>query len=184
MKLVIEEHSDGIALSLIEATAKLSLNGLENEWHFPLNLLKLPPGVQPLQGVRKDFEGAGDPEVRLGISFLGNGYLKMRIPGKYIAGKKEWRRHFTFYGIDRTCPPREVESPEPLPRPGTPHPPEGFKYGKRGNLVRISKSAPQPAPVEPIDGPDDELVSLDEELKRRLLKELADSLFMNWPDGN
>ncbi|KAI4943405.1 hypothetical protein J4E91_009314 [Alternaria rosae] len=98
----------------------------------------------------------------------------MRIPGKYIAGKKEWRKHLTFYGINHTSPPREVESPEPLPRPGTPPPPEGFKYGKRGNL---------PAPAEPIDDHSDELVS-SEEPRRKLLKELDDSLFINWPDDN
>ncbi|KAI4698331.1 uncharacterized protein J4E84_001467 [Alternaria hordeiaustralica] len=188
-KLVIGDHRNDTALSSMEVTAKLSLTGLKNEWHFPLNLPRLASvELQPLQGIRQNYEGAGNPEVRIGISFLGNGYLKMRIPGIYIAGKKEWRRHLTFYGINRTCPPREMESPEPLPRPATPPPPEGFKYGKRGNLVRISKSrpkpAPQPAPAEPIDDPDDELVSSDEELRRRLLEELDDSLFISWPDDN
>ncbi|KAI4605018.1 hypothetical protein J4E83_010889 [Alternaria metachromatica] len=188
-KLIIGEHSSDTALSSMEATAKLSLTGLRNEWHLPLNLPKASSvELQPLQGIRQNYEGAGNPEVRLGISFLGNGYLKMRIPGIYIAGKREWRRHLTFYGINRTYPPQEVESPEPLPRPETPPPPEGFKYGKRGNLVRISKSRPKPAlqpvPVETIDDPGDELVSSDEELRRRLLEELDDSLFVNWPDDN
>jgi hypothetical protein len=158
-----------------------------------LNLPKLASlELRALQGIRKNYKGSGNAEVRLGIYFLGNGYLKMRIPGIYIAGKKEWRRHITLYGVNRTSSPREVESPEPLPRQETPPPPEGFKYGRRGNLVPISKSrrksAPQPAPKNdpaPGTGVNGEMLSPDEViLRQRLLEGLDDSLFINWPDEN
>jgi hypothetical protein len=196
-KLVIGDHTSETALSSTEATATLSLKGLEHEWHMPLNLPKLASlELRALKGIRKNYQGSGNAEVRLGIYFLGKGYLKMRIPGIYIAGKKEWRRHITLYGVNHTCSPREVESPEPLPRQETPPPPEGFKYGRRGNLVPISKSrrklAQQPAPTNdpalttgPGTGVNGEILSPDEViLRQRLLEELDDSLFINWLDDN
>ncbi|CAN9106859.1 unnamed protein product [Alternaria alternata] len=173
--LVIRNQTNSPVLSSTEVTASLSLDGLENDWHIPLNVPKLASlDLIPLTGIRKEYPGSGNAEVRLSISFLGNGYLKMRIPGIYIGGKKQWRRHITLYGVNRTFPPREEESPEPLPRKDT---------LPRTGLV-------PPAPVveksnQPVAGPSEEVPSQDEELlRRRLLEELDDGLFVNWPDGN
>ena len=173
--LVIGDQTNDPVLSSTEVTASLSLDGLENDWHIPLNVPKLASlDLVPLTGVRKNYSGSGNAEVRLGISFLGNGYLKMRIPGIYIGGKKQWRRHITLYGVNRTFPPREEESPEPLPREDT--------------LPRIGLV--QPAPVneesnQPVAGPSGEVLSQDEQLlRRRLLEDLDDSLFVDWPDEN
>jgi hypothetical protein len=173
--LVIGDQTNDPVLSSTEVTASLSLDGLENDWHIPLNVPKLASlDLVPLTGVRKNYSGSGKAEVRLDISFLGNGYLKMRIPGIYIGGKKQWRRHITLYGVNRTFPPREEENPEPLPREDT--------------LPRIGLV--QPAPVDedsnqPVAGPGGEVLSQDEQLlRRRLLKDLDDSLFVDWPDEN
>ncbi|CAN9093264.1 unnamed protein product [Alternaria alternata] len=167
--LVIGDHTNNTALSSTDAIASLSLADLENDWHIPLDVPKLASlDLVPLTGVRKNYTGSGNAEVRLGISFLGNGYLKMRIPGIYIGGKKQWRRHIPLYGVNRTFPPREEESPEPLPR---------------------TELIPPAAVIEGSDqliaGRSEEVLSQDEmSLRRRLLEELDDSLFVNWPDGN
>ncbi|RYN21489.1 hypothetical protein AA0112_g10212 [Alternaria arborescens] len=173
--LVIGDHTNNTALSSTDVTASLSLTGLENDWHIPLDVPKLASlDLVPLTGVRKNYSGSGNAEVRLGISFLGNGYLKMRIPGIYIGGKKQWRRHITLYGVSRTFPPHEEESPEPLPREDT--------------LPRIGLV--QPAPVneesnQPVAGLSGEVLSQDEQLLRRqLLEDLDDSLFVDWSDEN
>ncbi|CAN9145646.1 unnamed protein product [Alternaria alternata] len=173
--LVIGYHINNTALSSTDVTASLSLAGLENDWHIPLDVPKLASlDLVPLTGVRKQYSGSGNAEVRLGISFLGNGYLKMRIPGIYIGGKKQWRRHITLYGVNRTFPPREGESPEPLPRKDT--------------LPRIGLLPPAPVVEgsnQPVAGPSEEVLPQDEQLlRRRLLEELDDSLFVNWPDEN
>jgi hypothetical protein len=167
--LVIGDHTNNTALSSTDAIASLSLADLENDWHIPLDVPKLASlDLVPLTGVRKNYTGSGNAEVRLGISFLGNGYLKMRIPGIYIGGKKQWRRHIPLYGVNRTFPPREEESPEPLPR---------------------TELIPPAAVIEGSDqliaGRSEEVLSQDEmSLRRRLLEELDDSLFVNWPDDN
>ena len=167
--LVIGDHTNNTALSSTDAIASLSLADLENDWHIPLDVPKLASlDLVPLTGVRKNYTGSGNAEVRLGISFLGNGYLKMRIPGIYIGGKKQWRRHIPLYGVNRTFPPREEESPEPLPR---------------------TELIPPATVIEGSDqliaGPSEEVLSQDEmSLRRRLLEELDDSLFVNWPDDN
>ncbi|KAF7681074.1 hypothetical protein GT037_000050 [Alternaria burnsii] len=173
--LVIGDHTNNTVLSPTDVTASLSLTGFENDWHVSLDVPKLASlDLVPLTGVRKNYTGSGNAEARLGISFLGNGYLKMRIPGIYNRGKKQWRRHITLYGVNRTFPPREEESPEPLPREET--------------LPRIGLV--QPAPVDeesnqPVAGPSGEVLSQDEQLlRRRLLEDLDDSLFVDWPDEN
>ncbi|CAN9079472.1 unnamed protein product [Alternaria sp. RS040] len=167
--LVIEDHTNNTALSPTDVTASLSLAGLENEWHISLDAQKLASlDLVPLTGVRQRYSVSGNAEVRLGISFLGNGYLKMRISGIYIGGKKQWGRHITLYGVNRTFPSREEKSPEPLPQTELVPP---------ATVVERSD--------QPIAGSSEEVLSQDEmSLRRRLLEELDDSLFVNWPDDH
>lgn len=51
--LVIGDHTNNTALSSTDVTASLSLTGLENDWHIPLDVPKLASlDLVPLTGVR------------------------------------------------------------------------------------------------------------------------------------
>jgi hypothetical protein len=70
--LVIGDHTNNTALSSTDVTASLSLAGLENDWHIPLDIPKLASlDLVPLTGVRQRYSGSEMLRCDLVYRFLG-----------------------------------------------------------------------------------------------------------------
>jgi hypothetical protein len=82
----------------------LHLDGFKNDWRIYLNVPQLAThevrqctatAVKPSLARREP----STSEVQVGMYFLGNGYMKIKVPSISLAGPEEWSRHVVLYGV-------------------------------------------------------------------------------------
>jgi hypothetical protein len=80
----------------------LHLDGLEPDWRIYLNNPQLATlEVRQCTTVKQPLRGRApmDAEVQVGVLFLGDGYLRIKIPSTSPAGPEEWNRYVILYAV-------------------------------------------------------------------------------------
>jgi hypothetical protein len=140
--LRIMELSDDALVSTMDATGALWLDGFEYDWHIPINVHQVASTeVRAYQAIKRKKIGrdSGNSEVGVGFYFLGNGYLKLKIPSISLRNQEEWGRYTTLYGINRSIHPRDQDATyQRLQR---------LPQGEPGHeFMRISRHTPEATP--------------------------------------
>jgi hypothetical protein len=82
----------------------LHLDGFENDWRIYLDVPQLAihevrqctaTAVKPSLACREP----STSEVQVGMYFLGDGYMKIKVPSISLAGPEGWNRHVVLYGV-------------------------------------------------------------------------------------
>jgi hypothetical protein len=80
----------------------LHLDGFENDWRIYINTPQLATlETRQCTAVKQASSGRGPrrAEVQIGVYFLGDGCLKIKVPSISLAGQEEWNRYVVLYGV-------------------------------------------------------------------------------------
>jgi hypothetical protein len=161
----------------LDVIGLLDLDGFEEVWRIPMNIPQFASGeVQPVQAIRKrdGYSGHKDSEVQLGFWFLGNGYLKFKIPAISLSGIEEAGRFITLYGINRSVhldtqilidelPPIDPTDPDKSHIPTLPESSRHPTGADESRAIIVSSAEPESSDIE--------------------LSDIEDSALVDWPSS-
>jgi hypothetical protein len=96
-----DEYGDASTFGT-DTVGSLHLDGFENDWHVYMNIPQLATLETRMCTAVKQASSGREPrgaEVHVGVCFLGDGCLKIKVPSISLAGQEEWNRYITLYGV-------------------------------------------------------------------------------------